>query len=72
MSQSDTKQPLILTSRAHLRDVLIKAGLARAAAEKAARGGWPALAGEVTEIDMAEEAANLARALAETMKEFNR
>lgn len=62
--------PLVLNSRADLRDLLIRSGLARAAAEKAARGGWPALAGEITETDMAEEAAKLARALAETFGDF--
>jgi hypothetical protein len=53
-----------------LRDLLIEAGLARGAAEKVAKAGWAALAGEVTETDLAEEAAELARALAETLKEF--
>ena len=63
------KPALVLNSRADLRDLLIKAGLARAAAEKVARGGWPALSGEITETDLAEECADLARALAETFKD---
>ncbi len=69
MPSSDTPQtePLVLNSRADLRDLLIRSGLARAAAEKVARGGWPALAGELTETDMAEECAELARALAATL-----
>lgn len=66
------KPALVLNSRADLRDLLIRAGLARAAAEKVARGGWPALAGELTEIDMAEECADMARALAETFMELKR
>jgi hypothetical protein len=64
------KPALVLQSRADLRDLLIKAGLARAAAEKVARGGWPALSGETTETDLAEECTDLARALAETLTEF--
>ena len=64
------KPALVLQSRAELRDLLIKAGLARAAAEKVARGGWPALSGETTETDLAEDAAELARALAATLTEF--
>lgn len=64
------KPALVLQSRADLRDLLIKAGLARAAAEKVARGGWPALSGETTETDLAEDAAALARALAETLTEI--
>ncbi|MFD1507957.1 hypothetical protein [Lacimonas salitolerans] len=64
------KPALVLQSRADLRDLLIKAGLARAAAEKVARGGWPALSGETTETDLAEDAAALARALAETLTEL--
>lgn len=72
-TQPDAGKPaLVLNSRADLRDLLISSGLARAAAEKVARGGWPALAGEITETDLAEEAADLARALAETLKEFRR
>ena len=63
------KPALVLNSRAELRDLLIKAGLARAAAEKVARGGWPALSGEITETDLAEECTDLARALAETFKD---
>lgn len=66
------KPTLVLNSRADLRDLLIKAGLARAAAEKVARGGWPALAGEITETDLAEECADMARALAETFTELKR
>jgi hypothetical protein len=72
-SQANTdkpKEPRVLASRAELRDLLIEAGLARGAAEKVAKAGWAALAGEVTETDLAEEAAELARALAETLKEF--
>lgn len=59
---------LVLNSRADLRDLLIKAGLARAAAEKVAKGGWPALSGEITETDLAEDCANLARTLAELLE----
>ena len=57
--------PVILTSRAELRDLLIGAGLARGAAEKVARGGWPALSGELTETDLIEEVAKVARDLAD-------
>ena len=64
------KAALVLNSRADLRDLLIKAGLARAAAEKVAKGGWPALSGEITETDLAEECADMARALAETFTEL--
>ncbi|MEI4261028.1 hypothetical protein [Roseovarius sp. D0-M9] len=64
------KRDLVLNSRADLRDLLIKAGLARAAAEKVAKGGWPALSGEITETDIAEDCADLARTLAETFKEI--
>ena len=65
--QTDQPKPaLVLKSRAELRDLLIEAGLARAAAEKVARGGWPALAGGITETDLIEEAAALAASLAET------
>ncbi|MCH8467498.1 MAG: hypothetical protein LAT78_13140 [Roseinatronobacter sp.] len=63
------KPALVLNSRADLRDLLIKAGLARGAAEKAARGGWPALSGEITATDLEEECADLARALAKTLME---
>jgi hypothetical protein len=66
------KSDLVLQSRAELRDLLIKAGLARAAAEKVARGGWPALSGEITETDLAEECADLARTLADTFKDISR
>ncbi|MCC5976171.1 MAG: hypothetical protein JJT81_19260 [Rubellimicrobium sp.] len=66
------KPALVLQSRADLRALLIKAGLARAAAEKVARGGWPALSGETTETDLAEECADLARALAETFKDLSK
>jgi hypothetical protein len=65
----DRKPALVLNSRADLRDLLISAGLARAAAEKVARGGWPALSGEITETDLADECADLARILAETFKD---
>lgn len=68
-SADTPKRDLVLNSRADLRDLLVKAGLARGAAEKVARGGWPALAGEITETDLAEEAANLALALAENLKD---
>ena len=67
----NTDQPkpaLVLKSRAELRDLLIEAGLARSAAEKVARGGWPALAGEITETDLIEEAAALAASLADTFR----
>lgn len=64
------KRDLVLNSRADLRDLLIKAGLARAAAEKVAKGGWPALSGEITETDIAEECAKLARNLVETFKDI--
>jgi hypothetical protein len=68
----DTPQsePLVLKSRAELRDLLLSAGLARGAAEKIARGGWAALAGEPTETDLADDAAELARVLAETLGEL--
>ena len=62
------KRDLVLNSRAELRDLLIKAGLARAAAEKVAKGGWPALAGEITETDIIEETAALAASLADTLR----
>lgn len=68
-SQDKPKGDLVLNSRAELRDLLIKAGLARAAAEKIARGGWPALAGEITETDIADEVAGLARTLADIFKD---
>ncbi|MCC5956466.1 MAG: hypothetical protein JJU07_10195 [Natronohydrobacter sp.] len=66
------KPALVLQSRADLRDLLIKAGLARAAAEKVARGGWPALSGGPTETDLAEECTDLARALADTFKDISK
>jgi hypothetical protein len=66
--QPDAAKPaLVLNSRAELRDVLIDAGLARGAAEKVARGGWPALSGGLTKSDLAEDCADLARQLAETL-----
>lgn len=69
--QTDSKRTgdLVLNSRADLRDLLIQSGLARAAAEKVARGGWPALSGEQTEQDLAEECTDLARALASKLLE---
>lgn len=79
MTSPETKQTapeptaegrLELQSRAELRDLLIAAGLARGAAEKISKGGWPALIGEITETDLAEECADLARTLAETFKDF--
>lgn len=66
--QPDTAPAVVLHSRAELRALLIKAGLARGAAEKVAAGGWPALAGELTQHDHAEEAAAMARALAEILE----
>lgn len=51
--------PISLKSRAELRDLLLDAGLARAAAEKIARGGWPALANADPETEA--KAAALAR-----------
>lgn len=62
------KRDLVLNSRADLRDLLIKSGLARAAAEKVAKGGWPALSGEITETDIAEDCAEIARNLAQLME----
>lgn len=66
---ASSDRSLVLKSRADLRALLIEAGLARAAADKVARGGWPALAGEITETDIVEESAELARALAKTLME---
>lgn len=61
--------PVKLTNRADLRDLLVKAGLARAAAEKAASGGWPELSGEkpatATQADLDAMAAELAAIRAE-------
>lgn len=70
MPSTDESQPmpLVLNSRADLRDLLIKSGLARAAAEKVAKGGWPALSGEITETDIAEDCAEIARNLAQLME----
>jgi hypothetical protein len=62
------QRDLVLQSRAELRDLLIKAGLARAAAEKVARGGWPELSREITETDLAEDCADLARTLSELLE----
>lgn len=67
--QAKPKAELVLNSRAELRDLLIQAGLARGAAEKLSRGGWPALAGEITETDVAEDVAGLARTLADIFKD---
>lgn len=66
--QAKPKADLVLNSRAELRDLLIQAGLARGAAEKLSRGGWPALAGEITETDLAEDCAAMARTLAEILE----
>ncbi|MHC9235913.1 HK97 family phage prohead protease [Pseudooceanicola sp. 502str34] len=56
---------LEIRSRTELRDLLREAGLARAAAEKLSLGGWPALAGN--ETNMAEIGA-LLRASASKLK----
>jgi hypothetical protein len=45
---------LVLNSRAEFRDLLIRAGLARGAAEKLSRGGWSALADETPGDDEAQ------------------
>jgi hypothetical protein len=66
------RQPITLQSRAHLRSLLLDAGLARGAAEKVSRAGWAALAGEPTESDLAEDCAALARTLAATFKDFSK
>lgn len=61
--------PLTIRDRAHLRDVLVKAGLARAAAEKVASGGWPELSGDrppaVTQAEIDAMAAEMAALRAE-------
>ena len=50
-----------LGSRAGLRDLLLDAGLPRGAAEKAATGGWPALAApEIAAAELALEVRALA------------
>jgi hypothetical protein len=60
--------PRVLKSRAELRDLLIDAGLARGAAEKLSRGGWPALGSdEINEADAMKLAAEM-RALASLFK----
>jgi HK97 family phage prohead protease len=57
-----------LGSRAELRDILLGAGLARAAAEKLSRGGWPALTGEEIDETDADELAREMRAIAAILK----
>jgi HK97 family phage prohead protease len=61
-------QPLMLKSRAELRDVLLSAGLARAAAEKIAAAGWPALATINPETEAKAELAALIRATADAFR----
>lgn len=63
-AQSEARKgPVELKSRSELRDLLISAGLARGAAEKISRGGWPALVGEPTEQDLLERGYDVARKL---------
>ena len=51
--------PLVLQSKAELREILRRAGLSRAAADKVAHAGWSALSGETEGDGEAELLAEL-------------
>jgi hypothetical protein len=61
---------LVLNSRAEFRDLLIRSGLARGAAEKLSRGGWSALADETAEVE-SDRLLNEVAELAALLQEFS-